>query len=215
MEPSADTEPAEAAPRVSLGGLFRVFLTAGAVSFGGGVLAYLREYLVRGKKWVDDEDFLSALEIAETLPGLNSVNVAVIVGDNLRGVAGVIAAVTGLLVPGTIVVMTLGVVWEQHRHNPAVSTFLLGIAAAAAGLLLVVSLQLGRHQFTQFPDLLIVFATFIAVSIFRVPLLIVLATLGLLSVWLYRPTVGHKRAPSPPTEHLPFHRGSRHHHLRR
>ena len=68
--------------------IFKVFLTAGAISFGGGVLAYLREYLVREQKWLDDDDFLDALEVSETLPGLNSVNMSVIVGDRLRGAIG-------------------------------------------------------------------------------------------------------------------------------
>src|SRR5277367_3712854 len=71
--------------RPQLGELFQVFLTAGAISFGGGVLAYLREYLVRNHGWLTDDDFLDALEVSETLPGLNSVNMSVIVGDRVRG----------------------------------------------------------------------------------------------------------------------------------
>ena len=50
----------------SLKDLFVVFLTAGAISFGGGVLAYLREYLVRNHAWLSDDDFLDALEVSET-----------------------------------------------------------------------------------------------------------------------------------------------------
>ena len=71
---------------VSLGTIFWTFLTAGAISFGGGVVAYLREYTVSDTKWLDDEGFLDALEISQTLPGLNAVNMSVIIGDNLRGI---------------------------------------------------------------------------------------------------------------------------------
>jgi chromate transporter len=219
------SEPAAARPaRPSLGALFRVFLTAGAISFGGGVVAYLREFLVSRRNWLDDDDFLSALEISETLPGLNSVNLAVIVGDNLRGIAGAAAAVAGVLLPGAIVVMTLGVLWEERRHNPDVTAFLVGIASAAVGLLLVVTLQLGRRQLTRLPDIAIVIATFVAVSIYRVPLAIVLLTVGALSILLYRPRrsdAAGKLATSAPEgaakfvrEHLPFHRGPRHGRLR-
>ncbi|MGH7950218.1 MAG: chromate transporter, partial [Candidatus Binataceae bacterium] len=187
-QPSATTNKARAARApVSLGAIFNVFLTAGAVSFGGGVVAYLREYLVSERGWLDDEQFLAALEIGETLPGVNALNIAVIVGDNLRGVAGAAVAAAALMLPGSVVVMTLAVLWESQRQNPLVTAFLLGIAASAVGLLSAVSLQLGRHQFMRMPDVAIVVATFVLVSIFHVSLVPVLLIIGPLGIWLYRP----------------------------
>src|SRR5215472_15150837 len=127
--PDAATSPA-VKPTVGLHEIFRVFFMAGAISFGGGVVAYLREYLVRASGWLSDEEFMSALEISETLPGLNSVNIAVIAGDDLRGVSGAVAAVVGLMLAGAVIVMVLGILWTESRHNPLVSHFLLGIASA-------------------------------------------------------------------------------------
>jgi chromate transporter len=176
---------APANPR--LGELFAVFLTAGAISFGGGVLAYLREYLVRDRAWLDDDNFLDALEVSETLPGLNSVNMSVIVGDRMRGAVGAAVAVIGLMLPGMMVMMTLGVLWEKQRHNANVDHFLMGIAAAAVGLLLTVTLQLGHKQFVRPLDLLLIAATFVAVSVFKISLGWVLLVLGPLAIWLYRP----------------------------
>lgn len=173
--------------RPQLGELFKVFLTAGAISFGGGVLAYLREYLVRNHGWLSDDDFLDALEVSETLPGLNSVNMSVIVGDRMRGAIGAAVAVIGLMLPGMAVMMTLGVLWEQQRHNANVNYFLVGIAASAVGLLLTVTLQLGHKQFVRPLDLILIAVTFVAVSVFKVSLLWVLIVLGPLAILLYRP----------------------------
>ena len=192
----------------SLPALFRIFLLAGGLSFGGGAVAYLREYLVRQEGWLDDEGFLGAMEISETLPGLNAVNMAIIVGDNLRGLAGAAVSVAGMLLPGGIVVMILGMLYQSNHGNPDVKRFLLGIAAAAVGLLSAVTLQIGRRQFRQLPDVAIVFVAFIAVSFIKLPLVAVLLGLGPISVWLYRPKVSKPRAEN---EHLPFHRGERHH----
>jgi|SRR5215831_18651910 len=122
---SIDASGSSVAARVGLSQIFRIFLIAGAVSFGGGVVAYLREYLVRASHWLSDEEFMSALEISETLPGLNSVNIAVIPGDDLRGVPGDRQAVVGLMLPGAVFVMLLGILWAESRHNPLVSHFLL------------------------------------------------------------------------------------------
>jgi chromate transporter len=172
---------------VTIGAIFTTFFTAGAASFGGGVVAYLREYVVYDRKWLDDEGFLDALELSETLPGLNSVNLSVIIGDRLAGVAGAAAAVAGLLLPGMVVVMTLGVLWNQQRHNPHLRAVLIGVAAAAVGLLTTVTVQLGHRQFVRFPDVLFILATFAAVSLLKFSLITVLFTVGPLAVLYYLP----------------------------
>jgi chromate transporter len=182
------------------------------LSFGGGAVAYLRQYLVLAEGWLDDEGFLGAMEISETVPGLIAVNMSVIVGDNLRGLPGAIVAVIGMLLPGSITVMILTVLYRSNDTNPHVRHFLTGVAAAAVGLLLTVALQVGRKQFRRFPDVLIVAITFVAVSVFKIQLPIVLATMGPVAVWLYRP---HPSRPHEAGEHLPFHRGPRHHFFRR
>jgi chromate transporter len=191
---------------VALGAIFKTFFTAGAVSFGGGVVAYLREYLVREQKWLDDERFLDALELSETLPGLNSVNMSVIIGDRLRGVAGAAAAVVGLLLPGMVVIMTLGVLWSEQRHNPHLRALLIGVAASAVGMLTTVTLQLGHRQFTRTADLLFIGATFVAVSLLKISLVVVLITLGPLAIWYYRPA-----AHASETAHLFVHLRERFH----
>jgi len=183
---------AAAAPGVPLGTIFRTFLTAGAISFGGGVVAYLRDFTVTETKWLDDDAFLDALEISQTLPGLNAVNMSVIIGDNLRGIPGAIVAVLGLVLPGVIVIMGLGAAWQEQSHNPQVRAFLIGVAAAAVGLLSTVTLQLGHKQFAKPLDLGIILATFIAVSILHVPLYIVLLVIGTAAILLYRPGAKHE-----------------------
>lgn len=188
---SAVAEAAAGAP-VSLGMIFRTFLTAGAISFGGGVVAYLREYTVSDTKWLDDDAFLDALEISQTLPGLNAVNMSVIIGDNLRGIPGAIVAVAGLVLPGVIVIMGLGAAWQEESHNPQVRAFLIGVAAAAVGLLSTVTLQLGHKQFVKPLDLAIIVATFLAVSILHIPLYLVLLVIGSAAVLLYRPGARHE-----------------------
>ncbi len=178
----------ERAPRdAGLAAIFQVFLLAGAISFGGGVIAYLREYIVGDQGWLNNDEFLDALELSETLPGLNSVNMSVIIGDRLRGAAGAAAAAAGLMIPGMIVVMTLGVLWDEQRRNPYVAAFLIGVAAAAVGLLSTVTLQLGHKQFARIADLAFILATFVAMSLLRWSLVLVLLTIGPLAIWHYRP----------------------------
>lgn len=174
--------------------IFLAFARIGVTSFGGGLVAYLRDVLVTDKKWMDEEEFLGALEIGQTLPGLNSVNVAIIAGRKLSGPAGAIAAATGLILPGVILLLILGVLYQRFRHNPDVAAALAGVAAAAVGLLLQVTLKIGAKQFLNPRDLAFIVLTFVLVVFFRASLPAVLFLVAPIAVILCRP---RKTTPSP------------------
>lgn len=170
----------------------------GLTSFGGGLVAYLKDEVVDKQRWLDDEDFLAALEIGQTLPGLNSTNVAVIVGRKLRGPRGAFMAALGLLLPGVVMLAVLGVLYIRFQHDPQVKAVLAGVAAAAVGLLAQVTLKIGVKQFLYWRDLIFIALTFYLVGILHVSLLAVLALVAPLAVWFYRPHpgAGAKSTPS-------------------
>jgi chromate transporter len=172
---------------VSLATIFTTFLLIGATSFGGGVVAYLREVLVRGRRWLDDEAFLASLEIGQTIPGLMAVNLSIIVGNRLRGTAGALVAFLGMTLPGTIVVMVLGILYGEHGRNPAVTEILQGVAAAAVGLLLFVTIEIGGKAVRSVTDVAIALVTCVSVGLLHIPLVVVLVVVGPLAVWLHRP----------------------------
>jgi chromate transporter len=82
--------------------------------------------------------------------------------------------------------------YASHGALPDVSLVLGGVGAAAVGLTLATTLQIGRKQLAKPLDLSLVVLTFVVIGVFRVSLPIALLTIGPLSVWLYRPraTVG-------------------------
>ncbi|MEI8358986.1 MAG: chromate transporter [Deltaproteobacteria bacterium] len=181
-------------PEIGLGRIFRAFLLLGATSFGGGVVAYLREALVVREKWLDDETFIQGLELSQILPGLNATNMSVYVGERLRGAAGAFVACLGMMLPGTIVVMALGILVAEHSKGWDFSTVLLGVGSAAVGLLLHTTWRLAQPVVRDAFDVGIVLATFAAVAVLHLPLLAVLSTVAPFAVWWYRP-VGNAARP--------------------
>jgi chromate transporter len=173
--------------KVSLARIFSVFAWIGVTSFGGGIVAYLRRALVENERWLDDEEFMAALEISQTLPGLNSTNMSVIVGRKLRGPVGALVAVLGMILPGALIVMALGFAYVRFRHNPDVAIVLTGVAAAAVGLLLQVTLKIGWKQLIRPRDLALVVVVFVLVGVFHVSLLVTLVCVAPLAIWLNRP----------------------------
>lgn len=185
---AADDGASYAIPRdVPLWEIFVTFLVIGATSFGGGVVAYLRSGLVLKKRWLDEEHFMSALEISQALPGLNATNMSIIVGDRLRGVAGSIIAFLGITLPGAALVMVLGVLYASNAHNPYVNAALVGVGSAAVGMLTAVTVQIGRKQFGGLIDFAIIVVTVTMVSFLHISLVWVLLTVGPAAVFIYRP----------------------------
>ena len=137
----------------------------GATSFGGGVVAYLRAHLVEHQRWLDEDQFRASLEIGETVPGLISTNVSVIVGSRLGGAPGAIAAALGIILSGALAVFGLGLLYAHFKGNPAVVAGLSGVGAAAVGLVLAVTLQIGRRELAFGPDLAILASAFILVGV--------------------------------------------------
>jgi len=179
----------------TLSQIFRAFLLVGATSFGGGVMAYLRSSLVEKHGWLDDEGFVQFLAMSQSLPGLNSTNMAVLVGDRLRGTPGAIVATVGICLPGAFLMFFVGMLHRQHGARPLVTAAFHGVTAAAVGLVAAVALQIGRKVLTRVDDLAFVALAVIGVSVLHQSVLIVLFVVSALAVWWYRP---RDDAPGPP-----------------
>src|ERR1043166_5800042 len=83
----------EAVRKPSLVELALTFNKISLASFGGGLSAWARRYVVEEKKWLDDEEFLSALTLSRGLPRANQMTVAVYVGNRFHGARGAVETV--------------------------------------------------------------------------------------------------------------------------
>ncbi len=180
------TDPGVPRP-VSVAGIFLEFLVIGATSFGGGVVAYLRNGLVERRAWLDDRSFVELLAISQSLPGLNSTNMAILVGDRLKGPRGALAAIAGICLPGGLLMLAVGAAYQQHGDHPLATAALKGVAAAAVGLILSTAVQLGRKSLGGLADAVFIAATVVAVNRFHLNVLVVLVVVGTAATVWYRP----------------------------
>lgn len=180
--------PSAAAPP-SLLQIFIEFLLIGATSFGGGVVAYLRNGLVSKRAWLDDKSFVELLSISQSLPGLNSTNMAILVGDRLRGWPGAVLAFLGMCLPGGLLMYAVGMAYREHGDHALVTAALKGVAAAAVGLILATAVQLGRKSLDHKADPWFVVISVLGVNRLHFSVLIVLLAVGLLATLYYRPGV--------------------------
>ncbi|MBU3626367.1 chromate transporter [Polynucleobacter sp. JS-Safj-400b-B2] len=178
----------ESAP-VSLFDLFFQFLLIGAVSFGGGIIAYERILLIEKRRWLTADEFMGYLAISQTMPGLNSVNLAVLTGDHLRGALGAFVATIGLILPGSLFVLIIGIAYTTNTDHPLANLILSGVAAAACGLLAAITYRIGDDHWKHLKSLFIIVPTFVLMSFVKLSLPIVLLIMAPIAIYIYRPKV--------------------------
>ena len=176
--------------------IFLTFLQIGATSFGGGVVAYLRDGLVRKKKWFDDSEFLELTSISNTLPGLNATNIAILAGDRLSGWVGACGAMLGMCLPAFIFMTAAGMVYADGHTRPLANAALRGVAAAATGLLAATWFKIGKKSLRGFYDAFFVLAAILGINYFKWGVPITLLAVGALAIFAYRP----RTAPEKPAE---------------
>lgn len=190
-QPSPDVPAATPRPTVPLWALYKMFFWIGLLSFGGGLSAWVHREVVQLRGWMTEEEFFSGYGLAQILPGVNSTNLAVYIGQHLRGTLGALVALGAMLTGPFIVVLAAAVTYQSLLGVPGFKTAMAGVAAAAIGLLARLAMTSVRHATRHVISSLVMLGTFAAVGIFRWPLLLVVVIAAPVSValaWPRKPT---------------------------
>jgi chromate transporter len=181
---------AAAPPRPSLSELFIAYALISLYGFGG-VLAWSRRMMVEERRWLTPEQFNEAYALCSFLPGPNIVNFSVIFGSRVRGPLGGLVALVGLLGPPMALIVVIGALYAHYGDLPALRRALIGVTAAAAGLIMStvakMALPLFRNRALGGP--VIALATFGAIGVAQWPLpivLVVVLPISLALAWVRR-----------------------------
>lgn len=164
--------------RVSLVQIAKVFGRIGLTSFGGGMSSWIFLDAVEKRQWIQEDEFLAGLALSQILPGPNVVNLAIFIGNRLRGVAGSATATLSLLVPPMVLVLILAALVHRFGIAAGLHSFLEGVAAGAVGLTVCVGTRglraASRRQRWPF---IIAGLTLVCIGLWHVPLLYVVLAL--------------------------------------
>src|SRR3984885_4896518 len=92
--------------------LFLGFLKIGLLGFGG-IAPWARHVIVEEKRWVTDKEFAAILGIGQILPGPNTMNASVMLGDRFQGIPGVLLCLAGQMAMPLVIVTSLAVTYEH------------------------------------------------------------------------------------------------------
>ena len=117
--------------------LFISFFKIGAFTFGGGwaMIPLIEREVVDKQNWIIREDFVDALAIAQSLPGVLAVNISILIGNKLRGLKGCLTATLGTILPSFLIILAIAIWFVQTYDNPVVERIFKGIRPAVVALI--------------------------------------------------------------------------------
>ncbi len=120
--------------------LLKFFLTCnkiGAFTLGGGyaMIPIMEKEFVDNNHWMDKQEFMDIMVVAQTTPGIFSIDMASHIGYKLRGVWGGIVGALGIALPSIIAILLIAIFFHSFRDNEWVARFFKGVRPAVVALI--------------------------------------------------------------------------------
>ena len=165
--------------------LFITFIKIGAFTFGGGyaMVPLIQRETVEKKKWINDDDILEIVAIAESTPGPIAVNSATFVGYKTAGVLGAAAATIGVVLPSFTIIYFISFVIDKFENNTAVKYAFSGVRAGVLALIIKALWTMSKNSAKNIISFIITAFAFIfaALNINVIYIILACAVTGIVS----------------------------------
>lgn len=157
-----------------------------AFTFGGGyvIVSLMKKKFVDEYHWIEEDEMLDLVAIAQSAPGAIAVNGAIVVGYKLAGIPGILTAILGTVIPPFAIISVISVCYQEFRDNRIVSLMLEGMQAGVGAVIASVTYDMATgivRKRDWISDLLMIGA-FVASCFFGVKVVYVILFCGLLGV---------------------------------
>ena len=99
------------------------------------MLPMIEREVVQRRGWIDSEEFLNMIALAQAAPGLIAVNSAIFIGWRIGGWRGVIATVLGAVLPSFFIILAIAILFQDYKDQPAVEAIFKGVRPAVVALI--------------------------------------------------------------------------------
>lgn len=154
--------------------LFAVNLYISAFTFGGGyvVIPMIRKFFVEKYHDFEEEELMEMAAVAQSSPGAIAVNLAVLAGYRMEGIAGACISCVAAILPPLVILSIVSTCYEAFRQNPVIAVVLKGMQAGVAAVILDLVLDMGMGIWKQKEWLLtcLMAVVFLSNLLFEIPI---------------------------------------------
>ena len=170
--------------------LFKSTFIISMFTVGGGyvIIPLLKAKYVDEYHWINDEETLNMVAIAQSTPGIMAVNTAIMLGYRMAGILGALVGMFATVLPPLIIITIVASFYDMVAKNENVQLVLKGMQCGATALLLNVAIDLLIKQCKKklILPIIIILATFIANLFFDVNIMLLVAIDGIVGFFLLR-----------------------------
>lgn len=168
--------------------IFIVFFKIGAFTIGGGyaMLSLIEDEIVNKKKWLNQDNFLEGMVIAQSVPGVLAVNISIVTGYRIAGFLGMFSGVMGSILPSFLIVLLLSRFLMIYRHTEIFIAFFNGLKPAVVALILVSVCRIAKSSKVNYKNFLIPLAIALIIKYTDIsPIYIIIATMILGNIYYF------------------------------
>ena len=166
--------------------LFLSTLYLSAFTFGGGyvIITLMKQKFVDHYHWIEEEEMLDLVAIAQSTPGAIAVNGAIVIGYKLAGPLGALVAIVGTVLPPFVIISLLSLCYETFQGLYAVQKILEGMQAGVGAVIAAVAWDMGRGVVEERDTVstMILAASFVAACFLEINVVYIILFCGLLGV---------------------------------
>ena len=153
--------------------LFFTMLKIGLFTFGGGyaMIALLENEFVSKKEWIEKDEFLDMVAIAESTPGPIAINAATYIGYKMLGFLGSLTATVAVCIPSFVIIYAISLFFDAFLSFTLVAYAFRGIQVCVIWLILSAGLKMLKQMRRTVFNILVlstVILCMVAFSVFSV-----------------------------------------------
>lgn len=125
---------------------FKTFFKIGAFTLGGGyaMIPIIQSEVVDKHKWIDKEEFLDLIAIAQSCPGVFAINISTFIGYKMRKEKGAICSTLGTALPSFMIILLIAMCFHRFMDIPWIAAMFNGIRPAVVALIAVPTFNLAK-----------------------------------------------------------------------
>ena len=146
----------------------------------------MKKKFVDKLKWIEEEEMLNLVALAQSAPGVIAVNASILVGYRIAGVSGALVTVFGTVLPPLITLTIISFFYQSFRDSRIVSALLKGMQAGVAAVIADVVLGMAGKiiKGKQTVSILVMVAAFAVTLIFDINVIFIILASGLIGAIL-------------------------------
>ncbi|MEJ8752722.1 chromate transporter [Lagierella sp. ICN-221743] len=164
--------------------LFKTFFIIGAFTIGGGVamIPIIEREVVDNKKWLNDEEFMEALMVAQGMPGVLAVNMSIYIGLKIKGAKGAFFCSLGAVLPSFMIITVIAHFYKVVGSLDIAQKIFKGAIPAVAAVIAASVYSLGKKSGFKIVEFLVAIAIAISVELFNISPIVLILSFGVCNI---------------------------------